>query len=325
MSAPTLVPRSSKHSAVALEPGLEISVGRVKAAAPSAGFRRVLNVAEGSQLLSRSQCRIWLQDGRVVIRDTSTNGTFVDGQRLAKNEDTVLAPGSVVCFSFPNAAKAELKVDAPVWTLHAPAAAAPAAAAPAAAKPAAAKLPSLLAGKKLIDIMELFRGQVGEQVTKFAAQAREVDAWDRKTLEQRDRALALHETTERLKQGNTAINAELEAMLLHQEEVHAALSELEKKVAAEVASPRAPSERQQVYTLVEGLDRDLADTRADVDALVERLNAARDADGMVGAAQHLGKLVRAMDVQVNAFEWLEAEQAKLDAQLAGLDTQLGRR
>ena len=32
-----------------------------------------------------------------------------------------------------------------------------------------------------------------------------------------------------------------------------------------------------------------------------------------------------MDVQVNAFEWLEAEQAKLDAQLAGLDTQLGRR
>ena len=46
---------------------------------------------------------------------------------------------------------------------------------------------------------------------------------------------------------------------------------------------------------------------------------------MVGAAQHLGKLVRAMDVQVNAFEWLEAEQAKLDAQLAGLDTQLGRR
>ena len=144
-----------------------------------------------------------------------------------------------------------------------------------------------------------------------------MDAWDRKTLEQRDRALALHETTERLKQGNTAINAELEAMLLHQEEVHAALSELEKKVAAEVASPRAPSERQQVYTLVEGLDRDLADTRADVDALVERLNAARDADGMVGAAQHLGKLVRAMDVQVNAFEWLEAEQAKLDAQLAG--------
>mgnify|MGYP002831025747 CR=1 FL=1 len=84
-------------------------------------------------------------------------------------------------------------------------------------------------------------GQVGEQVTKFAAQAREVDAWDRKTLEQRDRALALHETTERLKQGNTTINAELEAMLLHQEEVHAALSELEKKVAAEVASPRAPS------------------------------------------------------------------------------------
>ena len=147
-------------------------------------------------------------------------------------------------------------------------------------------------------------------MTKFAAQAREVDAWDRKTLEQRDRALALHETTERLKQGNTAINAELEAMLLHQEEVHAALSELEKKVAAEVASPRAPSERQQVYTLVEGLDRDLADTRADVDALVERLNAARDADGMVGAAQHLGKLVRAMDVQVNALSgWRPAAKS----------------
>ena len=108
MSAPTLVPRSSKHSAIALEPGLEVAVGRVKSAAPSAGFQRVLNVAEGSQLLSRSQCRIWLNDTHVVIRDTSTNGTFVDGQRLAKNEDTVLAPGSVVCFSFPNAAKAEL-------------------------------------------------------------------------------------------------------------------------------------------------------------------------------------------------------------------------
>ena len=151
MSAPTLVPRSSKHQSIELEPELEVAVGRVTQQRPSAGFRRVLNVAEGSQLLSRSQCRIWLEDGRVVIRDTSTNGTFVDGQRLAKNEDTVLAPGSVVCFSFPNAAKAELKVDAPVWTLHAPAVAAPAAAAPAAAPAAAAPAaaPASIAEKAL--------------------------------------------------------------------------------------------------------------------------------------------------------------------------------
>jgi len=45
---------------------------------------------------------------------------------------------------------------------------------------------------------------------------------------------------------------------------------------------------------------------------------------MEGAAQHLGRLVRAMDVQVNAFEWLEAEQAKLDTQLAQLSGALGR-
>ena len=92
------MPRSLKHNSIELEPGLEVAVGRVTQQRPSAGFRRVLNVAEGSQLLSRSQCRIWLADGRVVIRDTSTNGTFVDGREIGRDKTVELTAGCTVTF-----------------------------------------------------------------------------------------------------------------------------------------------------------------------------------------------------------------------------------
>jgi len=38
------------------------------------------------------------------------------------------------------------------------------------------------------------------QVNAFTAQATRVERWDRQIIEQRDRALQLHETTTRLKQ-----------------------------------------------------------------------------------------------------------------------------
>ena len=72
-------------------------------------------------------------------------------------------------------------------------------------------LPS--AGKKLLDIMDDFRIKLAEQVNKFTTQALEVDERDRQLIQQRDRALKLNETTLRLKQNATALNAELELIL----------------------------------------------------------------------------------------------------------------
>jgi len=94
--------------------------------------------------------------------------------------------------------------------------------------------------------MDEFRTRLGEQVNLFSAQAAQVEAWDRKLIEQRDRALTLHESTARLKRGAASLNAELELVLQRQDELHAALTELERRVASEVrvAGSGAPSERQ---------------------------------------------------------------------------------
>ena len=119
--------RSLKHNSIELEPGLEVAAPRYSTAAARAS--RVLNVAEGSHSFrarsaeSGSRTAAWSSATR---RRTAPSSTARGWRRTR----TPCSPGSVV-FSFPNAAKAELKVDAPVWTLHAPAAATPAAAAPA--------------------------------------------------------------------------------------------------------------------------------------------------------------------------------------------------
>lgn len=62
------------------------------------------------------------------------------------------------------------------------------------------QFPSTMQNKKLVDLMDKFRAQLGAQVNAFTAQAVKVDEWDRSLIKQRDRALQLHESTLRLKQ-----------------------------------------------------------------------------------------------------------------------------
>ena len=79
---------------------------------------------------------------------------------------------------------------------------------------------------------------------------------------QRDRSLKLQLTTAKLKKGTESLSSELELILFHQDEMHAAISELERRVQEEGRSfPDRPGERQQAYALVEGLDSQIADTR----------------------------------------------------------------
>ena len=177
-------------------------------------------------------------------------------------------------------------------------------------------LPS--AGKKLLDIMDDFRIKLAEQVNKFTTQALEVDERDRQLIQQRDRALKLDETTRRLKQNATALNAELELVLQRQDEMHAALRELELKVEEEASHFRhleRPSERQQAYQLAEHLDAELGQTREELAECVEQLNAQRQAEAGGGEATRLAQLVEVMDVHVNALHYLESQSDKLDATL----------
>jgi len=181
-----------------------------------------------------------------------------------------------------------------------------------------ASLPSRLHGKKLLDIMDDFRIKLAEQVNKFTTQALQVDERDRQLIQQRDRALKLDETTRRLKQNATALNAELELVLGRQDEMHAALRELESKVEEEANHFRhleRPSERQQAYQLAEHLDAELGQTREELAECVEQLNAQRQAEAGGQEAHRLAQLVEVMDVHVNALHYLEGQSDKLDATL----------
>lgn len=176
--------------------------------------------------------------------------------------------------------------------------------------------------KKLVDLMDGFRSRLGAQVNAFSAQAVKVDQWDRALIKQRDRALQLHETTVRIKQGAAAVNAELELILQHQDEMHNALAELEKKVEAEARQVAdRPSDRQQAYALVEALDKELAETKDLLAATVERLNMQRRAESAERGSAHtaLSQMVHVLDVHLNAFQWLETQSDALEECLRQAD------
>jgi len=179
---------------------------------------------------------------------------------------------------------------------------------------------SALRGKKLADAMGEFRLSLGTQVNRFVEQARLVDQVDRQLVLQRDRALRLDLATQRLKSGTEGLYSELELILQHQDEMHAALAALEAKVDDESRAFAAqPGERQQAYQLVETLDRQLADTRALLTETASRINA-RGAPGAEGG--ELSSMVRVLEVHLNAFQYLEANATKLDSVLGEADALL---
>jgi len=172
--------------------------------------------------------------------------------------------------------------------------------------------------------MDDFTKKLGEQVNTFTKQAVKVDQWDRQTIEQRDRALQLHQASTSLKQGAAAINAELEGILQRQEEMHNALSELEKKVEAETHHlSERPSERQQAYDLAESLDKEIGEMRETLEATVEKVNDRRQADAQGQTEKQLEQMVRVLDVHLNAFKWLETQSGALDENLRMVDSILG--
>ena len=81
--------------------------------------------------------------------------------------------------------------------------------------------------------MEGFRKTLGEQVNRFTAQAVELDRRDRELVAARDRALRLQLTASKLEQGTEALTAEIELILQHQDQLHSALSTLERRVEEE--------------------------------------------------------------------------------------------
>mmetsp|Transcript_4706 Transcript_4706/g.15213 ORF Transcript_4706/g.15213 Transcript_4706/m.15213 type:complete len:190 (+) Transcript_4706:383-952(+) len=169
--------------------------------------------------------------------------------------------------------------------------------------------------------MDEFRTRLGEQVNLFSAQAAQVEAWDRKLIEQRDRALTLHESTARLKRGAASLNAELELVLQRQDELHAALTELERRVASEVrvAGSGAPSERQAAYELAEEVDKELGEMRETLTDAVEALNGARAAEAAEPPDAELARTVRVLDVHLSAFKWLDEQAGGLDEDLRRVD------
>jgi len=155
-----------------------------------------------------------------------------------------------------------------------------------------------------------------------------VDKFDRELVVKRDRALQLQLNTAALRQGTEGLGSEIELVLRHQDEMHAALSELERQVEEEGrAYADEPGERQRAYALVEDLDRQLADTRALLTDSIGRLNARTagggpDTDGQQSG--QLARMVRVLDVHLNAFQYLESNTLKLDHALETADKLLAQ-
>ena len=202
--------------------------------------------------------------------------------------------------------------------------------APAAAAAAAAAKPvrSELDGKKLHDAMVHLRQQLADQVNTFVGQARAVDAMDRELLEARDRALRLHHTTKKLKDGAEKLSSELELILHHQDAMHEALSALERQVEEDgSAFPDHPSERLQAYALFEQLDRELNDTRLLLDDTIERVNSRANRaphPGLGAPTPSLNQLVNILDVHLSAFQYLEQNGKKVEDALQEADRLLGQ-
>jgi len=154
----------------------------------------------------------------------------------------------------------------------------------------------------------------------FTSQALLVDKWDRQMIQERDRVIELRQTSSRLKQGAASINAELEVILQRQDEMHLALSELEKKVEVEAqVLPEGLSARQQAYDLVESLDKELGEMREALTATVDDLKERRQAEAQGGSGQQLAQMVQVLDVHLSAFQWLDTQSQSLEESLRQVD------
>ena len=186
---------------------------------------------------------------------------------------------------------------------------------------------------KLHEAMVHLREQLRVQVETFVVQARAVDEMDRELLDARDRALRLHHTTKKLKDGAEKLSSELELILHHQDAMHEALSALERQVEEDGgAFPDHPSERLQAYALFEQLDRELNDTRLLLDDTIERVNSRAN------RAPHPGRgaptpslnqvnildMVNILDVHLSAFQYLEQNGKKVEDALQEADHLLGQ-
>ena len=70
------------------------------------GRSRSCTVTVTHPQISGMQCTVFLDHGRVMLYDMSTNGTFVDGHEVGKGNEVELQAGSMITFLTPSAEEA---------------------------------------------------------------------------------------------------------------------------------------------------------------------------------------------------------------------------
>jgi hypothetical protein len=119
--APVAVLSAADGTAYFMIPGKTLLLGRDEDAchvslrlfgrAPDSSASRSLGrdtYSPENQRISRNHCQIFIRDNRIFIRDTSANGTCIEGRAITPYEDVPLANDDVILF--PNSLELQIKL-----------------------------------------------------------------------------------------------------------------------------------------------------------------------------------------------------------------------
>nr|XP_028576075.1 nuclear pore glycoprotein p62-like isoform X1 [Podarcis muralis]XP_028576076.1 nuclear pore glycoprotein p62-like isoform X1 [Podarcis muralis] len=153
--------------------------------------------------------------------------------------------------------------------------------------------------------------ELEDQEKHFLQQATQVNAWDRKLIENGEKITSLHREVEKVKLDQKRLDQELDFILSQQKELEDLLVPLEESVKEQsgtVYLQHADEEREKTYKLAENIDAQLKRMAQDLKDIIEHLNTS---GGPADTSDPLQQICKILNAHMDSLQWIDQNSALL--------------
>ncbi|XP_060126703.1 nuclear pore glycoprotein p62 isoform X2 [Zootoca vivipara] len=153
--------------------------------------------------------------------------------------------------------------------------------------------------------------ELEDQEKHFLQQATQVNAWDRKLIENGEKITSLHREVEKVKLDQKRLDQELDFILSQQKELEDLLMPLEESVKEQsgtVYLQHADEEREKTYKLAENIDAQLKRMAQDLKDIIEHLNTS---GGPADTSDPLQQICKILNAHMDSLQWIDQNSALL--------------
>ncbi len=137
--------------------------------------------------------------------------------------------------------------------------------------------------------------------------------WEREVLADGDRIMGLQRSVEGVTEKQRQLSQTLAALTSQQTELDAQLTRLERALPDRKPLVGDALRREDAYRLAEGLEDELTRMSVTMDETIETLNRVQER--AVDPQHPLSSIVKVLNAQVAALQWVASETDKVEGQL----------